>query len=235
MVNLNELKGIDFSTKYYDPQKFAIKNETFEFYSELDLGWGRLDCEFKSNSSGGFLTLCKTIDRGNGVFDLLDWLEETDFYTAPASTKYHGAHQGGLLEHSLNVYDELKRLLSAYPEIKVSEESVVIVALFHDLCKVNFYATEKRNRKNESGQWESYDAYTIQEKFCFGGHGSKSVYLVQHFMSLKPEEAVAINCHMASWDGNKDVGKAFEKFPLAWLLHVADESATFIKESKEDT
>lgn len=180
------------------------------------------------------MTLCKTIDRGNGVFDLLDWLEETDFYTAPASTKYHGAHQGGLLEHSLNVYDELKRLLSAYPEIKVSEESVVIVALFHDLCKVNFYATEKRNRKNESGQWESYDAYTIQEKFCFGGHGSKSVYLVQHFMSLKPEEAVAINCHMASWDGNKDVGKAFEKFPLAWLLHVADESATFIKESKED-
>ena len=66
-------------------------------------------------------------------------------------------------------------------------------------------------------------------------NGHKSVYLVQHFMSLKPEEAVAINCHMASWDGNKDVGNAFEKFPLAWLLHVADESATFIKESKEDT
>ena len=105
-----------------------------------------------------FLALCETVDRGFGFHDLLDWLEETDFYIAPASSKYHGAHPGGLLEHSLNVYDELKRLLNAYPEIKVSEESVVIAALFHDLCKVNFYATEKRNRKNESGQWESYDS-----------------------------------------------------------------------------
>lgn len=181
-----------------------------------------------------FLALCKTVDRGNGFFDLLDWLEETDFYTAPASSKYHGAHPGGLLEHSLNVYDELKRLLNAYPEIKVSEESVVITALFHDLCKVNFYTMEKRNRKNESGQWESYDVYAIQEKFCFGGHGSKSVYLIQHFIKLKPEEAVAINCHMSCWDGNKEVGKAYEQYPFAWLLHCADEAATYIRESKGD-
>lgn len=178
------------------------------------------------------MTLCHEIER-DGLCDLLTWLETTDFYTAPASSKYHGAFTGGLLEHSLNVYDELKRLLSAYPEVKVEEESVIIAALFHDLCKVNFYATEKRNRKNDSGQWESYDAYTIQEKFCFGGHGSKSVYLVQHFMRLKPEEAVAIHCHMSCWDGNKEVGKAFEQFPFAWLLHCADESATYIKESKE--
>lgn len=176
--------------------------------------------------------MCKSIERP-GIFDLLDWLEESDFYTAPASTRFHGSYPGGLLEHSLNVYDELKRLLAVYPEIEVSEESIVITTLFHDLCKVNFYASEKRNRKNESGQWESYDAYTIQEKFCFGGHGSKSLYLVQHFMRLKPFEAVAINCHMGSWDGNQDVAKAYEKFPLAWLLHVADESATYIKESKE--
>lgn len=178
------------------------------------------------------MTLCRSIER-DGIFDLLDWLEESDFFTAPASTRFHCAYPGGLLEHSLNVYDELKRLLSVYPEIEAPEESVVISALFHDLCKVNFYASEKRNRKNEFGQWESYDAYTIQEKFCFGGHGSKSVYLVQHFMSLKPLEAVAINCHMGCWDGSTDVGKAYEKFPFAWLLHVADESATYIKESKE--
>lgn len=180
------------------------------------------------------MALCKTIKR-EGVFDLLSWLESSDFYTAPASTRFHGNYPGGLLEHSLNVYDELLRLLSAYPEIKVAEESVVIAALFHDLCKVYLYASEKRNRKNEFGQWESYDAYTIQEKFCFGRHGSKSVYLIQRFMRLRAVEAVAINCHMGSWDGNKDVGSAYEEYPFAWLLHVADESATYIKESKENT
>lgn len=180
------------------------------------------------------MTLCKTIKR-EGVSDLLNWLELTDFYTAPASTRFHGNYPGGLLEHSLNVYDELVRLLSVYPEIKVAEESVIIAALFHDLCKVGLYASEKRNRKNEFGQWESYDAYTIQEKFCFGGHGSKSVYIIQRSMQLKPIEAVAINCHMGSWDGNKDVGSAYERYPFAWLLHVADESATYIKESKENT
>lgn len=178
--------------------------------------------------------LCRSIDR-SGIDDLLGWLEETDFYTAPASTRYHGNYPGGLLEHSLNVYDELKRLLAVYPEIHVTEESVIICSLFHDLCKVNLYVSEKRNRKNEFGQWESYDAYTIQEKFCFGGHGSKSVYLIQHFMRLKPYEAVAINCHMGAWDGNKDVGSAYESFPFAWLVHVADEAATYVKESKENT
>lgn len=178
-----------------------------------------------------FISLCKTVNR-EGMDGLLKWLEENDFYACPASSRYHGAYPGGLLEHSLNVYDELKRLLSVYSEVQVPEESVVIAALFHDLCKVNLYTTEKRNRKNSAGQWESYDAYTIQEKFCFGGHGSKSVFLAQHFISLTPEEAVAINCHMSSWDGNTNVGKAFEQFPFAWLLHVADESATYILEKE---
>ena len=178
-----------------------------------------------------FISLCKTIKR-DGVDELLKWLEENDFYACPASSKFHGAYHGGLLEHSLNVYDELKRLLEVYTEVTVSEESVVIAALFHDLCKVNLYTTEKRNRKNAFGQWESYDAYAVKEKFCFGGHGSKSVFLTQHFIPLTPEEAVAINCHMSSWDGNPDVGKAFEQFPFAWLLHVADESATYMIEKE---
>lgn len=179
-----------------------------------------------------FVALCSTVSRP-GMDELMKWLEENDFYTCPASTRFHGSYHGGLLKHSLNVYDELKRLLIVYPEVKVSEESVIIAALFHDLCKVNFYITEKRNRKNQSGAWESYDAYTIKEKFCFGGHGSKSVFLVQHFMKLTPEEAVAINCHMSCWNGDTSVGNAFEQYPFAWLLHVADESATYIKEGKE--
>lgn len=181
------------------------------------------------NNKERFLELCKSVNR-EGMSKLLDWLENSDFYSAPASTKHHGAYRGGLVEHSLNVYDELKRLLSVYPEIKVSEDSVIISALFHDLCKINFYVSEKRNRKNEAGQWESYDAYNVQEKFCFGGHGSKSVFLAERFIRLTVEEAVAINCHMASWDGNTNVGSSYNQYPFAWLLHVADESATFIRE-----
>ncbi len=180
-----------------------------------------------------FLELCDSIHR-DGIPDLMDWLEKSDFYSAPASTRFHGNHPGGLLQHSLNVYDELRRILHTYPEIEASDETVAVVSLFHDLCKVNFYASEKRNRKNEDGRWESYDAYTIKEKFCFGGHGSKSVFIVQNFIKLTPEEAAAINCHMGSWDGNKDVGNAYEQFKLAWALHVADEAATYILESKQD-
>ena len=176
-----------------------------------------------------FLSLCKGITR-NGIDKLMNWLEESDFYTCPASSKYHLSCEGGLLKHSLNVYDELKRLLTAYPEIKVSEESIMIASLFHDLCKVNCYRTEMRNRKNASGEWEKYAAYIRNEEFHFGGHGSKSVYILQKYIRLTDEEAVAINCHMSCWDGNTTVGESYAQFPFAWLLHVADESATYIAE-----
>lgn len=178
-----------------------------------------------------FWDLLSAVER-TGMDKLIEWLNKTDYFTAPASSKHHGDYEGGLLEHSLNVYDEFNRLRSAYPEYPVSEETAVIITLFHDLCKVNFYATEKRNRKNADGQWEQYDFYTIKEKFCYGGHGSKSVFLLQNFIQLTPEEAVAINCHMGAWDGNKDVGNAYEHYPVAWMLHVADEAATFLTESE---
>lgn len=180
-----------------------------------------------------FLELCSTIKR-DGIDNLLKWLEDSDFYSAPASSRFHGSCEGGLLEHSLNVYDELQRLLAAYPEVTLPRgDSAIIVAFFHDLCKVNMYIAEKRSRKNDAGQWETYDAYTIDEKFHYGGHGSKSVFILQNYIKLTAEEATAINCHMGCWDGNKDVGAAFEQFPLAWLLHVADEGATYIKERKK--
>lgn len=176
-----------------------------------------------------FLRLCSSIQR-DGVDELMSFLEGSDFYTCPASTKFHGAYSGGLLEHSLNVYDEYKRLIAVYPELDIPEESIIIMTLFHDLCKVNLYKPEKRNRKNENGQWETYDGFVKQEKFCYGGHGSKSVFLLQNYIKLLPEEAVAINCHMSCWDGNTSVGEAFAQFPAAWLLHVADESATYLVE-----
>lgn len=184
------------------------------------------------NNKERFFALCESVER-EGMDELLDWLKTTDFFVCPASTNKHGAKPEGLLEHSLNVYSNAVTLLQAYPKLKVPHDTLVISTLFHDLCKVNFYTTEKRNRKNAAGQWESYDAYKINEKFCFGGHGSKSVFLIQNFMKLTLEEAVAINCHMSSWDDNKYVSNAYEQFPFAWIVHVADEAATFIDEGKD--
>ena len=178
-----------------------------------------------------FICLCHDNIHRDGIEQLMDWLATSDFYTAPASTKYHGAYAGGLLQHSLNVYDELKRLKSVYPDIEVSEETMAIIALFHDLCKVNFYKPDTRNVK-QNGVWQTVPCYSIEEKYPFGGHGSKSVFLCQNFIRLTPEEAAAINCHMSCWNGDTHVGDTYERFPIAWLLHVADESATFIIESK---
>ena len=179
-----------------------------------------------------FLNLCSKIQR-EGMPELLTWLEDSDFFNAPASTRYHGAYEGGLVEHSLNVYNELKRLITIYPEIDVAEESLVIIALFHDLCKVNMYSKEVKYRKDTQGKWETYDAFVHNEKLNYGGHGSKSVFILQNFIRLLPEEAVSINCHMGTWDGeNSVIAAAWEHCPLAWLLHVADESATFVKETR---
>lgn len=165
---------------------------------------------------------------------LLAWLDETDFYTAPASTRFHGDHEGGLCEHSIHVWDELLRLLRVYPEIKPAGETAAIVSLLHDLCKIGCYKTELRNRK-ENGIWRQVPVFTFKEDFCFGGHGSKSVFLIQKFMPLTDEEAVAINCHMGFADrgsGDYSLGNAYDQYPLAWLLHVADESASYIREKK---
>lgn len=186
-----------------------------------------------------FLLLCSQIKR-EGIDDLVNWLEKSDFFIAPASSRFHGCYEGGLLEHSLNVYHEFLRIVEAYPELmpyfdfvtdRNLDETIKIITLFHDLCKVNMYVTEKRNRKNSSGQWESYDAYTIDEAYKFGGHGSKSVYIVQNFIKLRPEEATAINCHMGAFSGEaQSVGSAFEASPLAWLLSMADQSASYVVE-----
>ena len=169
-----------------------------------------------------------------GAGEFLAWLEETDFFTAPASTRFHGAYAGGLVEHSVNVWEELVRLLKAYPEVKVTAETAAIISLLHDVCKAGCYKTELRNKK-VNGVWVQQPAYVFQEDFCYGGHGSKSVYLAQKYMNLAEQEAVAINCHMGPWDrspGDYSLGNAFEQYPLAMLLHMADMSATYIRESK---
>lgn len=169
-----------------------------------------------------------------GADKLKDWLLTTDIATSPASTRFHGSYAGGWLDHSVNVWEELVRLLKAYPEVRVTAETAAIVALGHDICKLNCYDTELRNQK-VNGVWVQRPVYVFKEDYNFGGHGSKSVYLIQKHMALTDMEATAINCHMASWDRSPNdysIGAAFEANHLAWLVHVADESATYIRESK---
>ncbi len=177
-----------------------------------------------------FLAICRENIHRDGLEDLLNWLCKSDFFTAPASTHFHGAYVGGLCQHSLDVYDYLKKVAFLSP-MEISEESLVITALFHDLCKVRLYKTDKRNQKI-NGEWQEVPYYTIEEKYHFGGHGSKSVFLVQQFMKLKADEAAAINCHMGFADGGsstvRDVSNAYSQFSLAWLVHVADEAATYL-------
>lgn len=174
-----------------------------------------------------------------GSDKLLDFLlNGSDFFTAPASTRYHGAHEGGLVEHSLNVYDCLKdmmdrpRMKEVYG-IEYPEESIAIAALLHDVCKVNFYKTSYRNVKDETGRWQSVPYYTIEDTLPYG-HGEKSAYIVSAYMRLTRDEAFAIRYHMG-FSGTEDpgnVGRALEMFPLAYATCCADMEAAFLMEGK---
>ena len=186
-----------------------------------------------------FITIFKEKIHREGADKLLAYLESSDFFTAPASTRYHGAYFGGLLEHSLNVYDCLCDYL-ARPRVKeqygleFSEESVAIVALLHDLCKVDFYVESTRNVK-EDGVWKTVPFYTIDDKLPYG-HGEKSVYIASGYMRLTREEAFAIRYHMG-FSGEENVntvGAAFAKFPLAVALFTADMEASYFVEGFKD-
>jgi hypothetical protein len=171
--------------------------------------------------------------KRQGSQEFLDWLLKTDFFTAPASTKYHGACEGGLLLHSLNVYKTLRERY--FEEGKDSEESFAICALLHDLCKAQFYKVSTRNVKNDvTGQWEKVPYYTVEDAFPYG-HGEKSVFLIERFMRLKTSEAMAIRWHMGGFDdsargGSFAISLAYEKYPLAVKLHLADLESTYLKE-----
>lgn len=180
-----------------------------------------------------FLQIYNEYVKRQGSQEFLDWLLKTDFFTAPASTKYHGACEGGLLLHSLNVYKTLRERY--FEEGKDSEESFAICALLHDLCKARFYKVSTRNVKNDvTGQWEKVPYYTVEDAFPYG-HGEKSVFLIERFMRLKTSEAMAIRWHMGGFDdsargGSFAISLAYEKYPLAVKLHLADLESTYLKE-----
>ena len=169
-----------------------------------------------------------TIKR-QGKDKLLEYIEKTDFFTAPASTKYHGACVGGLVEHSLNVFNRMQKHTEKY-----SLETLAIVSLLHDLCKADFYTVDYKNVKQPDGSWEREPYYTINDKLPIGNHGDKSVFIIQRFMPLSAEEVAAIRYHMGAFqEGDaKTLSKVYEKYPLAMLLHIADLEATYLDEKR---
>ena len=181
-----------------------------------------------------FLELAKTNIKRDGIEELLSWLETTDFFECPASTKFHLAEAGGLCEHSLNVYNRLLKLATdEFGEDNVNVESVTIIALFHDICKCCYYKTEYRNVK-EDGEWVQKPYYTVDDLLPYG-HGEKSVYIINGYMRLTREEALAINWHMGGFDkrvvgGDFTFSKAYYKYPLCTLAHIADIMATYLDE-----
>lgn len=139
-----------------------------------------------------FVELYQKYITRSGAAELLAFLQETDFYTASASTRFHGSYKGGLAAHSINVWNEMCRLMRVYKDVvTASAETVAVVTLLHDLCKIGCYKIKMRNTK-ENGVWVQKPFYTFKEDFPFGGHGSKSVYMIQQFMSLSDESATYV-------------------------------------------
>ena len=187
-----------------------------------------------------FIEVYKEFIHREGADKFLEYLQSgaSDFFEAPASTRFHGSYAGGLVEHSLNVFDCLRyyldreRVKETYG-LKFSEESIAIVSLLHDVCKINCYKPGTRNVKDENGKWQAVPTFEYDDKLPYG-HGEKSVYILSGYMRLTREEAFAIRYHMgfAGTEDERNVGKAFEMFPLAFALSVADMEATYFVEGK---
>lgn len=185
-----------------------------------------------------FIKIYKENITREGADKLLEYLDspQSDFFTAPASTRFHGSYEGGLLEHSLNVYyclvDYLnrERVKEKY-NLSYSDESIAICSLLHDLCKVNCYVKGTRNKKDKNGVWQTIPTYEYEDDMPYG-HGEKSVYIISGFMRLTREEAFAIRYHMgfSGTDPVGNVGSAFEKYPLSFCLATADMEATYFLE-----
>lgn len=195
-----------------------------------------------------FESLLRSTKR-EGIESLIAFIRKSDFYTAPASTKYHSCHEGGLLEHSLNVYDrfveKFKDNLWA-EKVDVDKDSLIIIALLHDLCKCWFYGTELKNKKiySDTGKksdsngrfdWETVPMYMVDDKFPMG-HGEKSMYLAERFIRLSKTEAMAIRWHML-WTEPKElyntIGNAVKLYPIILALHEADMESTYLLEKEE--
>lgn len=172
------------------------------------------------------IELLKSTNR-EGMDGLIEFLEKSDFFRAPASTRFHGDHEGGLAEHSFKVYEILKEKVKI-AGLDIPEESIIISALLHDICKTNFYKIDYRNAKNSLGVWEKVPYYTIEDTIPYG-HGEKSVMMLTEYIKLTNNEKYSIRWHMGFSEPKElygTLGQAFTKYPFALLLHEADLEAT---------
>lgn len=195
-----------------------------------------------------YLELARGYIKREGLEDLLTWLEGTDFFVAPASTQFHGNMRGGLCMHSLAVFNYVQKLSTLFfgvdwatqvvdPELQKDRESLALVALFHDLCKTDFYILSKRNVKNkDTGKWEAVPFYAIEDQMPLG-HGEKSVILAMEHMKLTKDEKIAISWHMGGFDdrareygGGKSLYQAKRNCPLLTVLSMADEASAFLND-----
>ena len=176
-----------------------------------------------------FIELLKSTNRP-GIEDLISFLEKTDFFTAPASTRFHGSFEGGLVEHSLKVYEILDyKAKNNVLKLEIPDDTIKIVSLLHDICKTNFYKVDYRNAKNALGVWEKVPYYTIDDTIPYG-HGEKSVMMISEYIKLTPEEKYSIRWHMGYTEPKElynTIGAAYKKYPLALMMHEADLEATY--------
>lgn len=162
-----------------------------------------------------------------GIVNVISWLESTDFFEAPASTQYHENYSGGLCEHSLKVYDAFLKLKDTF-DLDISDESIAIMSLLHDVCKIECYHKEKKNVKigqnwTQVDYWKYDDANPI-------GHGHKSVILLQfHGLRLNELEMNSIIAHMNGFDKSDmfNSSSIYDKNELTIWLHLADFIATY--------
>ena len=178
-----------------------------------------------------FLELLRSTKR-EGIEELITFIEKTDFFKAPASTRFHGCYEGGLLEHSMKVYEILKEKVKNLPkdDLKFDDETIIISALLHDICKVNYYKVDYRNAKNALGVWEKVPYYAVEDTIPYG-HGEKSVMILTEYIKLTSEEKYAIRWHMGFTEPKEVYGtlsEAYKKYPLALLLFESDLEATYL-------
>jgi hypothetical protein len=176
-----------------------------------------------------FIRLLRSTNR-EGMEDVINFLEKSDFFKAPASTRYHGCFEGGLLEHSMKVYELFKdKVEKSVIEINTPPESLIIMALLHDVCKANYYKVDYRNAKNSLGEWEKVPYYTVDDTIPYG-HGEKSVMMLTEYIKLTNEEKYAIRWHMGYTEPKElynTIGAAYKKYPFALLMHEAYLEATY--------
>lgn len=178
--------------------------------------------------------------KREGSKELLDFLEKSDFFLAPASSQFHSNFQGGLCSHSINVYNRFLNMIKLefgedYTS-KVSNETIAICGLLHDVCKIDTFKSDVRNKKVD-GNWVQVPCYTVEDNLPYG-HGEKSVYIISGFMRLTREEAMIINWHMGGFDarvkgGSYSLSEAYYKFPLACIFHTCDMLATYLDEERK--